>query len=157
MKWTMALCFCLAVLLTRNLRAQEVAPGVVYHNEAVPNRTPPPDDAATPIDQEGDGKKSMFRRHDNRERVVEKKSEKPAEIKKLKYGGDQSEGSGRFKGSMLEEEADVANYKKALAEARAARVAAAQASVTPSPTPLGKSAPSPSPSATASPRPSASP
>lgn len=93
-------------------------------------------------------KRKLFERRDNRERIVVKESNKPAELKKLKYGADQSEGSGRFKGSMLEEETDLAHFKKAIEDHKAAQGGASPAAV-------DKTSPTPTP--TASPRPSASP
>ncbi len=108
---------------------------------AVPNGSP-------------DENRSIFRSHDNREREV--KTQDKAQIKKLKFGGDQTEEHGRFKGSMIEEEADLASFRNALNAAKA-KSPEPQASPNQSPDAREKPAPSPTATATASPRPSSSP
>ncbi|MEY2545127.1 MAG: hypothetical protein QOG48_244 [Verrucomicrobiota bacterium] len=118
----------------------QASAGEIYHSD-VARKAPSPNESGTP-----DEKKSIFRSHDNRERVV-KEPDKPVQVKKLKYGSDQTEEGGRFKGSMLEEEGDLSRFKKAVTESKN--------SPAPKASPAEK--PSPTPSPTASARPSASP
>lgn len=154
MKEKIRLLMCAAILLPLLAGAQTIAPAEVYGSQIDPTRSDPPT-AATPYEGE---KKSIFSSRDNRERVVNA-PEKPAQIKKLKFGTDQTESTGAFKGSLLDKQPDLgafvrkaeAEKQKELAEPRS------DAAASPAPSqPQKADSPTPSPTESPSPRPSAS-
>jgi hypothetical protein len=146
-----ALCGCILLGLSLGVRAQDFNEDV-YGSQIDPTHTATPA-AATPYE----GEKKVFGSRDQRERVVNA-PDKPVQIKKLKFGGDQTETTGAFKQSFFDKE--VGNVREVKRDADAKKKQSDQMQTTesasPSPKPKAIESPSPTPAETPSPSPRAS-